>query len=174
MPGTLVYTPPRGNEHETKIRARDQNCRGPLTTGSLCLISSKSSLHAPTKALSVLSTTPLLLDNITRIYILRVIVCLIFRVMHNINFPDHHTAVNVFTYNQHNIYTSKYISITVFFCLSACFSLPAAGRSSCSRLCGTQDAGPDPARKFGPSPRSVARALGVQSSKSARGEISST
>ena len=147
MPGTLVYTPPRGNEHETKIRARDQNCRGPLTTGSLCLISSKSSLHAPTEALSVLSTTPLLLDNITRIYILRVIVCLIFRVMHNINFPDHHTAVNVFTYNQHNIYTSKQISITVFFFISAWFSHPAAGPPSLPCVCCHQEAGPQRRRQ---------------------------
>ena len=51
---------------------------------------------------------------------------------------------------------------------SAFVSLPAAGLSSCSLLRGTQGARPDPVRKFGPWPRSVARALGVQSGKSAR------
>ena len=48
-----------------------------------------------------------------------------------------------------------------FFGPSAFFSLPVAGRFSCSRLRGTQRARPDPVRKFGPLPRSVARALGV-------------
>ena len=63
-----------------------------------------------------------------------------------------------------------------FFGPSAFFSLPAASLSSCSRLRGTQGARPDPAPKFGPWPRSVARALGVQSSKSesVKGEIPST
>ena len=62
----------------------------------------------------------------------------------------------------------------VFFGPSAFFALPAAGRFSCSRLRGTQGARPGPARKFGLWPRSVARALGVQSGKSARGGIPST
>ena len=57
---------------------------------------------------------------------------------------------------------------------SAFFSLPAAGRSSCCRFRGTHGARPDPFRKFGPWPRSVARAVGVQSGKSARGGIPST
>ena len=61
-----------------------------------------------------------------------------------------------------------------FFGPSPFFSLPPAGRSSCSRLRGTQGARPDPACKFGPWPRSVARALGVQSGKFARGGIPST
>ena len=61
-----------------------------------------------------------------------------------------------------------------FFFTSAFFSLPAAGLSLCSRLRGTQGARPDPVRKFGPRPRSVARALGVQSGKSAPGGIPST
>ena len=61
-----------------------------------------------------------------------------------------------------------------FFGPLAFFSLAAAGLSSCSRFRGTQGARPDPARKFGPWPRSVARALGVQSRKSARGGIPST
>ena len=61
-----------------------------------------------------------------------------------------------------------------FFGTPAFFSLPAACLSSCSRLRGTQGARPDPARKFGPWPRSVARALGVQSGKSTRGGIPST
>ena len=50
-----------------------------------------------------------------------------------------------------------------FFGPSSFFSLPAAGLFSYSRLRGTQGARPDPARKFGPWPRSVAHALGVQS-----------
>ena len=54
---------------------------------------------------------------------------------------------------------------------SAFCSLPAAGLSSWSRLRVTQGACPDPLRKFGPWPKSVARALGVQSGKSARGGI---
>ena len=45
----------------------------------------------------------------------------------------------------------------------AFLSLPAAGLFSCSRLRGTQGARPDPVRKFGPWPRSVARALAVES-----------
>ena len=49
-----------------------------------------------------------------------------------------------------------------FFHPSAFFSLPAAGLSSCSRLRGTQGAHPDPIRKFGPRPRSVARDLGLK------------
>ena len=61
-----------------------------------------------------------------------------------------------------------------FFGPSAFFSLPAAGFSSCSRLCRTQGARPDPARKFGLWPRSVSRALGVQSCNSAQGGIPST
>ena len=61
-----------------------------------------------------------------------------------------------------------------FFGPSAFSSLPAAGLSSCSRLRGTQGARPDPARKFGTWPRSVARALGVQSGTSARGGVPST
>ena len=55
------------------------------------------------------------------------------------------------------------IYINVFFGPLAFFSLPAAGVSLCSRLRGTQGARPEPVRKFGPWPRSVARALGVQS-----------
>ena len=61
-----------------------------------------------------------------------------------------------------------------FFSPSAFFSLPAAGLSSSSRLRGTQGAHPDPLRKFGPWPRSVACALGFQSGKFARGGIPST
>ena len=61
-----------------------------------------------------------------------------------------------------------------FFGPSAFFSLPAAGLFSCSRLRGKQGARPNPARKFGPWPRSAARALGVQSGKSPRGGIPST
>ena len=61
-----------------------------------------------------------------------------------------------------------------FFHPSAFFSLPAAGLSSCSRLRGTQGARPDPIRKFGFWPTSVARALEVQSGTSARGGIPST
>ena len=49
-----------------------------------------------------------------------------------------------------------------FFGPSAFLFLPAADLSSCSRLRGTQGARPDPARKFGPWPRSVARALGFK------------
>ena len=45
---------------------------------------------------------------------------------------------------------------------------------SCSRLRGTQETRMDLARKFGRWPRSVARALGVQSGKSPRGGIPST
>ena len=56
----------------------------------------------------------------------------------------------------------------------AFFSLPAAGLFSCSRLRGTQGARPDPIRKFGPRPRAVAHALGVESGTSARGGIPST
>ena len=52
---------------------------------------------------------------------------------------------------------------------SAFFSLPAAGLSSCSRLRSTQRARPDPLRKFGPWPGSVAQAIRVQNGKSARG-----
>ena len=61
-----------------------------------------------------------------------------------------------------------------FFGPSAFISLPAAGPFTCSWLRGTQGARPDPVRKFGPRPRSVARALGVQSGKSAPGGIPST
>ena len=62
-----------------------------------------------------------------------------------------------------------------FFTLRHFFSLPTAGLSSCSRLRGgAQGARPDPIRKFGPRPRSVARALGFQSGTSARGGIPST
>ena len=57
---------------------------------------------------------------------------------------------------------------------SAFISLPAAGLSSCSRLRGTQGTRPDAARMFGPWLRSVAREMGVQSGKSARGGIPST
>ena len=78
----------------------------------------------------------------------------------------------------HKIYPRRkilYMYINVFFWpFGIIFSLPAAGLSSCSRLRGTQGAHPDPACKFGPWPRSVARALGVQSGKSARGRIPST
>ena len=66
-----------------------------------------------------------------------------------------------------------YIYICVFLALRH-FSLPASGLFSCSRRRGTQGARPDPARKFGPWPRSAARALGVQSGKSPRGGIPST
>ena len=61
-----------------------------------------------------------------------------------------------------------------FFGPSAVFALLAADRFSCSRLRGTQGACPGPVRKFGPWPRSVARALGVQSRTSPRGGIPST
>ena len=61
-----------------------------------------------------------------------------------------------------------------FFITSAFFSFPAAGLFSGSRLRGAQGARPDPTLNFGPWPRSVARALGVQSDKSPRGGISST
>ena len=71
------------------------------------------------------------------------------------------------------LFIYKYI-YKCFFGPSTLFSLPAAGLSSCSRLRGTQGAGPDPASKFGPWPRSVARTLGVQCRKSARGRIPST
>ena len=54
----------------------------------------------------------------------------------------------------------KYIS--VFFSPIDILSPPAAGLSSCSRLRGTQGAGLDPIRKFGPRPRSVARAVGLE------------
>ena len=54
------------------------------------------------------------------------------------------------------------------------FCSSGRGSFSCPRLRGTQGTRPDPARKFGPWPRSVARALGVQSGKSARGGIPST
>ena len=52
-----------------------------------------------------------------------------------------------------------------FFCTLAFFSLPVAGLISCSRLRGTQGAPRTPPRKCGPRPRSVSRALGVQSRK---------
>ena len=42
------------------------------------------------------------------------------------------------------------------------FSIPAVGLFSCSLLGGTQGARPDPARKFGPWPRSAACALGFK------------
>ena len=71
------------------------------------------------------------------------------------------------------LYTYIYI-LMCFFGPSAFLSLSAAGLSSCSRLRGTLGARPDPLRKFGLWPRSVARALGVQSGKSARGGIPST
>ena len=61
-----------------------------------------------------------------------------------------------------------------FFHPSAFFSPLAAGLSTCSRLRGTQGARPDPIRKIGARPRSVARALGVESGTSARGSIPST
>ena len=61
-----------------------------------------------------------------------------------------------------------------FFHPSAFFSLPAAGISSCSPLRGTRGARPDLMRKFGPPPRSVSRALGVETGTSARGGIPST
>ena len=70
-----------------------------------------------------------------------------------------------------HIYT--YIKM-YFFCPWLFFSLTAAGLSSCSRLRGSQGARPDPARKFGPWPRYVARVLEGQSDKSARGGIPST
>ena len=59
----------------------------------------------------------------------------------------------------------------VFFSPYGIFSLPAAGLSSCSPLRGTQGAHPDPIRKFGPRPRSVA--LRFESGTSARGGIPS-
>ena len=49
------------------------------------------------------------------------------------------------------------------FCASPSFSLPAAGLFSCSRPRGTQGARVYTRLRFGPRPRSVARALGVQS-----------
>ena len=61
-----------------------------------------------------------------------------------------------------------------FFHPSAFFYLLSAGLSSCSWLRGTQGAHPDPIRKFGPRPRSVARAVGVESGTSAGGGIPST
>ena len=53
------------------------------------------------------------------------------------------------------------------------FSFLAGGRFSCywfrsTQGAGTQGARPDPSRKFGPWPRSSARALGVQSGESPR------
>ena len=66
------------------------------------------------------------------------------------------------------------LCINVFFGTSAFFSLAVAGFFSFFRLRGTQGARSDPARKFGPWPRSVARALGVQSGKSPRGGIPRT
>ena len=67
-----------------------------------------------------------------------------------------------------------YIYIYIYICPSALFSLPAAGLFSCPRLRGTQGALPDPLRKFGMWPRSVARALGVERGTPARGGIPST
>ena len=66
------------------------------------------------------------------------------------------------------------LCVNVFFWHFGIFSLPAAGLFSCSRLRGTQGARPDTGRKFGPWPRSVACALGVQIGKSPRGVIPST
>ena len=79
----------------------------------------------------------------------------------------HSRDITSHTYRRGTLYI--YINVP-----SASFPLPTEGLSSCSRLRGTQGARPDPARKFGPSPRSVARALGVQSGKSAREGIPST
>ena len=62
----------------------------------------------------------------------------------------------------------------MFFHPTVFFSLPAAGLSSCSRPRGTQGARPDPIRKFGLRPRSVARALGVESGTFALGGIQTT
>ena len=76
------------------------------------------------------------------------------------NITSHHITSLVHTY----IYTY----INVF------FSPPVMRLSSCSRLPSTLVARPDPLRKFGPWPRSAARAQGVQSGKSARGGIPST
>ena len=61
-----------------------------------------------------------------------------------------------------------------FFGPSALFTLPAAGLTSFSRLHGKQGARPDSARKVAPWPRSVARALAVQSGKSAMEGIASS
>ena len=58
-----------------------------------------------------------------------------------------------------------------FFRPSAFFALTTEGPASCSGHCATQRARPDPIRKFGSWPRSVAHALWVQSGKSARGGI---
>ena len=73
---------------------------------------------------------------------------------------------------------TKYVYITMHICVFLAhrhfFSLPAAGLFSCSWLRGTQGAHPDPARMFGPWPRSAAHALGVPSGKSPRGGIPST
>ena len=68
------------------------------------------------------------------------------------------------------IYIYVYIKMC-FFRPSAFFALTTEGPASCSGHCATQRARPDPIRKFGSWPRSVAHALWVQSGKSARGGI---
>ena len=83
------------------------------------------------------------------------------------------TGFHVYTSQTGTLYTYIYIYKCVFLDLQQ-FPLPAAGLSSCSRLRGTQGAHPDPARNVGPWPRFVARALGVQSRRAARGGIPST
>ena len=62
----------------------------------------------------------------------------------------------------------------IFFSILAFFSLPAAGLSRALGSVARRELARTPRRKFGPCPRSVARALGVQSSKSPRGVIPST
>ena len=66
-----------------------------------------------------------------------------------------------------NIYIYKYIGPSAF------VPLAAEGLSS-SWLRGTQGARPHPARKFGPWPRSAARAVGVQNRMAPRGGIPCT
>ena len=67
-----------------------------------------------------------------------------------------------------------HLHINVFFSPFGIYFSSGRGLSSCSRLRGTQRARPDPIRKFGPRPRSVARALGAERGTPARGGIPST
>ena len=81
-------SPPPAAEREQK-----QKCRRPLTTHGLCPITSNSLPHAPSKIHpSVLSPTPLLLDNMTGIYYIRVRVCLSEQNSFISSFPDPSTA----------------------------------------------------------------------------------
>ena len=78
-------------------------------------------------------------------------------------------CICIYTHILYQVYKCVFFSPFGIF-----FSSGRGSFSSCSRLHGTQGARPDPIRKFGPRPRSVARALGVQSGTSARGGIPST